>query len=521
MQAGGVPGAETTAAPAGRGLLRRVATISGWTLVSRVLGLIRDRLWAGALGGSPWLDAFLTAFQLPNLFRNLFGEGALTAAVLPRYVRLREQDPAAAEAFLGLIIRRLALWLSALAGLGMAGAAAVLWWDPSWRITTVALLVVPMVPYLVFICVAAVMGAALQARGHFWIPAFSPVILNLLLISSVCLSAEAEARWLPWAVLLSGVLTVALHLWGLRRHGGIPEPAPGGRTPAAAIGPQFASAAFAAGVFQIGAFIDTQIAYLCIAAPGAVAALYFANRLLQFPLAMIGHGTNTASFPELARAAASGGWPASTAVLRDGAGFLAWWLIPASLGLAACADPLVRTIYQTGAFTDEHVERTVLATRLMALGLVPAALSKYLLRAFQAHEDLRTPLRLSLATVALNVALSLLLVRWWAEAGIAAAGALTAAISCAAYLALLRRRSPTRILPWGAWRRPLLAGTAMTGAVLGLERLWPWHGGGGWLALAHLAAAVGLGAGLYMALAGWRTGLRRPRAESAGSSDGA
>ncbi|MFM2090685.1 MAG: hypothetical protein RLZZ127_1174 [Planctomycetota bacterium] len=489
-------------------LWKRVATVSGWTLVSRVLGLVRDRLWAGAMGGSPMLDAFLAAFQLPNLFRQLFGEGALTAAVLPRYVQLRERDPAAAEAFLGQVLARMALWLSVVAGLGMAAAAAVMWCWPSWKTGMIATLVLPMLPYLVFICISAVLGAALNARRCFWVPAAAPVILNLALISTVWLDPEAEAAWLPYAVLAAGVLTVAFHLWAVRRIGGVPAPSLERGPELQAMGPQLGSSVFSSGVYQLGAFIDTQVAYLLIASPGAVAALFFANRLLQFPMALIGHGTSTASFPELAAAAARG-WDASGAVLRQGAGFMAYWLVPAAVGLLVCAEPLVRTIYQTGAFGEDAVDRTVLVTRIMALGLIPVALAKFSLRLFQAHHDARTPMRVSLATVGCNIALTLILVWPLAEAGIALAGALAGMASYAAYVVLLRRRGAGTPVPWAALRRPLLAGVAMGAAVEGLFLAWQQPDGAGTgMAVLRLAAGVALGGLVYLPLAGLQ-GLRR------------
>ncbi len=499
-------------------LWKRVATVSGWTLLSRVLGLVRDRLWAGAMGGSPMLDAFLAAFQLPNLLRMLFGEGALTAAVLPRYVQLRERDPAAAEAFVGQVLARMALWLSVVAALGMAGAAVVCWWWPTWKTGMIALLVLPMIPYLVFICISAVLGAVLNARRCFWVPAAAPVILNVALISTVWLDPEAEAAWLPYAVLAAGVLTVVFHLWAVRRQGGIPAPSMAAGPDLKAMGPQLGSSVFSSGVYQFGAFIDTQVAFLLIASPGAVAALFFANRLLQFPMALIGHGTSTASFPELA-AAATRGWDASGAVLRQGAGFMAYWLVPAAVGLLVCAEPLVRTIYQTGGFGEDEVARTVLVTRIMALGLIPVALAKFSLRLFQAHHDARTPMRVSLATVVGNVVLTLILVWPLAEAGIALAGAVAGGASYLAYVVLLRRRGAGTPVPWAALRRPLAGGLVMGLAVSALFHWWPQPSGGGTLAaVGRLAAGVTLGALVYLPIAGLH-GLRRRRAGAATTAD--
>ena len=152
-----------------RALARKALTVSGWTLASRILGLVRDRLWAGVAGGSVLLDAYLTAFTLPNLLRNLFGEGALSAAFIPRYAQLVQEDLVRAEQFAAQVVTRLTLWLSVLATIGIAGCSAVMALaEPMSKAWLVATLALPMVPFLVFICVSAVMSGMLNVRRHFW-----------------------------------------------------------------------------------------------------------------------------------------------------------------------------------------------------------------------------------------------------------------------------------------------------------------------------------------------------------------
>lgn len=487
---------------------RRAMTVGAWTLASRLLGLLRDRLWAGALGGSPLLDAFLVAFALPNMLRELFGDGALSAAFLPRYVQARDRDPAAADRFAGAVIARLALLLSGLALLGMAAAAVVAGLGAG-KASLVALLAIPMLPYLVFICLVALMAGVLNGRRRFWVPAAMPVVLNLALISTVLLGPEREAALLPYAVLVAGLAQAGLMLWALRRSGGIPpaalRPAPEEGELRQAFLPVLASAS----VHQVNALVGQLIALVCIAGSGPVAFLYFANRLLQFPLALVAHAVTTAAYPAISSHAAQG-WAGMGDGLRHAARLLAFWLLPAAVGLLITAEPLVRTIYQTGAFDAEGVARTVLVTRMLALALVPIALQKLLVRAFHARRDQRTPMRVSLGMVGLNLVLNLILVWPLQEAGLALATALSSLAGCLALAWLLHRRGSGALLPWRELLRPLAAALLMGLAVGLLLHCWPQPAGraSGYAAL-RLLAAVALGAGAYLAVAGtaW---LRRP-----------
>jgi putative peptidoglycan lipid II flippase len=516
------PVPDSTSSPQRRslvtGLARRALTVSAWTLASRVLGLVRDRLWAGALGGSLILDAFLVAFALPNLLRNLFGEGALSAAFIPRYVQGRERDAAAAERFAGAVLTRLTLGLTIFAALGMGVASALLAFG-SGKVVVVAAMAIPQIPYLIFICVVAIMAGMLNGRHHFWVPAAAPVVLNLCMIATVWLQPEEEAWLMPYAVLVGGILQLALHVWALRRTGGLPPATL--RTDAEVVGMRraLAPALVASSIYQINAFLDSIIAMVFIPGAGAVAFLYFGNRLLQFPMALIGHGITTAAYPELARHAGRG-WAATGEGLRVASALQSFWLLPAAVGLLVTAEPLVRAIYQTGRFDEESVERTVRVTRMLALALVPIALSKLQVRAFHAHLDQATPMRVSLAMVALNLALNLLLVRTpLLEAGLALATAISSFVGCVIYALILHRRGCGTVISLSGMVRPCLAALLMGGGVWILLRQWPQPSGSasGFAAL-RLTVAVALGALIYLGITGtaW---LRRGRTPSQPAED--
>jgi len=493
-------------------LAKRVFTVSGWTFLSRILGLVRDRLFAGAFGVSTTLDAFLMAFQLPNLLRNLFGEGALSAAFVPRYVQLRDKDPAAAESFAGRVLARLALGLSALCLVAMAVAATCVVFAPP-ATALVAHFALPQLPFMIFICVAAIMGGVLNGRRRFWVPAAAPVVLNLCLIATVWMDTEDEVHVLPYAVLVAGATQLVLHLAALARSGGVPPFALAGGPDVRELRRAMAPVVLATGLHQINAFLDTVIAYVFLRdiAPGAVAILYFGNRLLQFPMALIAHGVGTAAYPELASRAARG-WSATGEGLRVAGRLLAFFLMPAAVGLFVVAEPLVRAIYQTGSFGVDAVGRTVLVTSFYALALVPMSLAKLQVRAFHVHRDQATPVRVSMAMVALNLALNLLLVNTaLREAGLALASAISAGIGCLTYAVLLRRRGAGATVDLRLLVRPAAAAIAMGVAVWALLRWWPQpQGTGSLIAAARLAAAVALGAAVYLPIAGvaW---LRRRR----------
>jgi putative peptidoglycan lipid II flippase len=509
-------------------LARKALTVSSWTLASRVLGLVRDRLWAGTLGGSLALDAFLNAFALPNLLRNLFGEGALTSAFIPRYVQMREKSPEEADRFAGAVLTRLAFGLSVFAVWAIAAAAClvlaaknagIVLTPEAAKIVMVSAMAIPQIPYCVFICCCAVMAGALNGRRHFWAPAAAPVVLNVVMISTVWMSTEDEAWWMPLAVLVAGVLQVALLLWALKRTGGVPPLSREGTPAITELRRAIAPSLVATGVYQFNAYLDQQIAMLLIPGTGAVAYLYFGNRLLQFPMALIGHGVTTVAYPELSRRV-SEGWSATGEGLREAARLQAYWLLPSAVGLLAMAEPLVRAIYQTGSFHEEGVERTVRVTWFLALALVPISLSKLFVRAFHAHRDQTTPMRVSLAMVVLNLALNLILVILTPlrEAGLALATALSSFVGCAIYLALLHRRGAVGVLPLMSLLRPTIAAVAMGAAVWWLLRWWPQpQGHASSYAAMRLGAAVGLGMAVYIPLAGTSWIRRRQAGGSSGT----
>lgn len=479
-------------------LLKRLATISGWTLVSRVLGLIRDRLLGASFGASLLLDAFFVAFALPNMLRNMFGEGALSAAFIPRYAQLCEQNREEADAFAGLVIARLAVFLSGIAAIGMLAAGILMLLDISEKVTLVAVLAFAQLPYLVFVCVSAILAGVLNARQHFAVPAAAPLILNICMIAAVLVWENVYV--LPYAVFTTGLLQLALHLLALKKLGGIPRSSLRGTDVFYEMRKALLPTVIASGVYQANALLDAIIAYEFLEnATGAVVILYFANRLLQFPLALIAHGVGTAAYPEMSRVAVDGYATSGQFLARVNRVLLAL-VLPATAGLLLVAEPLARCIYQAGAFQAESVVRVVAVTQIYACGLLPMAMGKLLVRCLHAHRDQRTPMRIALSGVVINLTLNMSFIYWtdWDECGLALASILSSACIMLSYVLVLHRRGANAVIMWLPLGQSLLATVLMAAAVFAFLQFWAAPSTAGSLAdWLRLVAAALIGALIY------------------------
>lgn len=425
------------------GIGRHASVVGACTLASRLLGFLRDWcmgiFFAEARGIS---DAFLTAFAVPNLFRNLFGEGALTSSFLPVFVDERENrgDPSAAR-LAGAVLGRLAAFTGALAALAMLVLLAI---DAVFGLEAPLSLTLRLTawlfPFMPLICCAAILAAMLQGMRRFALPAALSVTLNLAFLaafawiyfvpcqgelSRLATAPEAGApapgspaamalRAMVAAVLLSGLAQVPLAWLRLASLGITARPTlrqthPGlSRTMKV-----FVPAALGIGVVQANVFIDMILAYwLSLKAPGAKTCLYFGNQLMHFPLAIFGTAVASTAFPFFARHAARGEHAALLA--RVGSALRATLLLtaPAAVGLAVLADPVVRLLYQWPDLGFSHIEvyRASRAAGFYALGLPFFAAQMVLVRALYAKGDYRGPVRIATAMVGLNLLLNLTLI---------------------------------------------------------------------------------------------------------------
>lgn len=420
-------------------MIRSFLTVSTGTLASRLLGFARDSVMAALFGAGPVADAFLVAFQGINVVRRLLTEGALNAALVPAWLRLREAGgPTAAAAFAGTVLGTVSAALvvaAALIGLAMPLVIAAL--APGFAGQPTLQLAVEnarlMLPYLAFAGPVTVLMALLNAQHRFVLTAFSPLLFNIALIAVMAVLLGWRVDAVHAALIIAGTVGIAglLQLLILVSHGGsiasplrisfdadmrgfLGKAAPG---MIASAGPQL--------LVLGGAIIASSL-------PSAVSWLYFANRLVELPLGIVGVAMGTVLVPELTRALRSGDRGALARAESRGLELAVGLALPATLGLIVLSEPIVRMLFEHGAFTADDTASTARALMWLALGLPAHVLVKALSPAFFAREDTMTPLWAALKGIAVALALAVVLGRLYGASGIAAsiaAGAWSSAFS--------------------------------------------------------------------------------------------
>jgi len=490
-------------------LARRTATVGAMTVVSRVLGLVRDVVIARTFGAAPAADAFFVAFRVPNLFRRWFGEGAFSQAFVPVLSEYRERyQRSEVEALVAAVSGTLAACLLAftLTGIALAPVLVTVFSpgfvdDPDQFARTVDLLRLTF-PYLAMVSMVALSAGVLNTYGRFAVPAFTPVFLNVGLIASALALAPRLAEpvyALAWGVLAGGLAQLAFQLPALARIGMLLWPRlsfthPGVRR----IGTLMAPAVFGASVAQINILIDTALASLLAA--GSISFLYYADRMMEFPLGVFSIALGTVVLPSLSRAfqrADDGGYAAT---LDWALRLVAIVTLPAAVGLAVLATPILSTLFEYGAMTPADVDAAAGALAAYGIGLVALSVVKVLAPAYFARQDTRTPVRVGLVAVVVNVVLNLMLIGPFAHVGLALATSLAAVVNAS----LLFRGLVVagRFRPQPGWARLLVSvGVALVLMTALLWFLTPSHarfsawGIGG--RAAHLTGLVGAGAVTY------------------------
>ena len=430
--------------------VRQSAFIIGLcTLVSRILGMARDILGSHFFGAGMLWDAFLIAWRIPNLFRRLFGEGALTAAFVPSFVRLLETNRRAeAFALLNRLLTVLVLFLGSVTavGIGLTYILPLFWPDEKMRLVMDLLRI--LLPYVPLVCAGAILGAALNGLFRFFAPAFAPIVLNvtwILVLPFLVMSYhENEAiRYLAIAVVGGGVLQLLTMAIPLAREGARFRfdwaPRDEGLRD---VGRVFLPTVFGLALVQINEVVDQLIAEIFVPGHGAVSALYYANLLTQFPLSLVGTSIATAILPGLSAAVAREDRGEFGALFRRGLSGAMYFGLPASMGLILFGTDIVAVIFEHGRFTPDDSARAGLCASYFGVGLWCYCINQVQVRAFHAHKDTRTPVNISAAMVALNFALNLALVWPMREAGLALATSISGLASFLILNRILRRRYP-------------------------------------------------------------------------------
>ncbi|HEY9572804.1 MAG TPA: murein biosynthesis integral membrane protein MurJ [Pusillimonas sp.] len=475
-------------------LLRSAATISSFTLFSRITGLMRDVLIASSFGAGPLTDAFWVAFRIPNLLRRLFAEGAFSQAFVPilgqaRSTRATEEVRVLLDRVALLLTAALALitvvgiigapWVVTAMASGMRAASRHAEFDAAIWMTRL------MFPYIVCMSLVAFASGVLNTWSRFAIPAFTPVLLNLAMIGASLFLVdyfETPIYALAAGVMIGGVAQLLVQWVALARLGLLPRYS--ARIGQAWSDPtvkrilrQMLPAILGVSVAQLSLLINTNIATWL--RPGSVTWLSFADRLMEFPTALLGVALGTVLLPSLSAAHARQDHAGYSTLLDWGLRLVLLLGLPAALGMALLSDGLVATLFNYGAFSGQDVAQTRLAVMAYSVGLIGLLAIKILAPGFYAKQDIRTPVRIAVFVLVLTQCLNLILVPYFAHAGLALSIGLGATVNAVCLLVLLQRHKLYR--PGPGW---LKFGLRILPALLAMSAVL-WFAGQtlDWLAL--------------------------------------
>ncbi len=468
-------------------LIRAVSAIGSMTLLSRVFGFLRDILIANFLGAGAVADTFVVAFRFPNLFRRLFAEGAFAAAFVPMFSRQLESDGReAAKVFAEDAFSVLAVILAAFV---IAVCLVMPWLMPylapgfnevpgkmamATEFSRIAF------PYLFFISLVALQSGVLNAFGHFAAAAAAPVLLNITLIVALLGFAgdteEGAGRALVWGVFAAGIVQFLWLVWHCRRADfplrfRWPRLTDRVRT----LGARIIPVVFGASLYQINLLIGTILATTI--SDGAVSYLYYADRVTQLPLGVVGIAVGTALLPMISRQLEAGETAAANDSQNRGAEFALLLTLPATVALILIPEPIIRVLFERGAFGEAATTATAAALMAYAIGLPAYVGIRVYTPGYFAREDTKTPVKIAALAMAVNVALNLILMRTMGHVGIALASSISAWLNVLLLAAVLARRGhyaiDRRLIRRGVG---IFAASGLMGLALwaGMTRLGPW-----------------------------------------------
>ncbi len=430
-------------------LLRAIAAIGSVTMVSRVFGFLRDILIAAVLGASTSADCFFVAFRLPNLFRRLFAEGAFSAAFVPIFAGLVETDGRErAKEFADQAFSVLAFILVIFTALFEVAMPLVMYGlapgfdEVAGKMELATELSRITFPYLLFISLVSLQSGVLNSLGRFSAAAATPVLLNLTLITAILTLPtylETPGHALAWGVAAAGLFQLAWLAYHCRREGFPvrlvrPRLSPEVRL----LGRRIVPVVFGASLYQINLLIGTILASLL--SEGAVSYLYYADRVTQLPLGVVGIAVGTALLPMLSRQIKAGETTAALHSQNRGLEFALLLTLPAAIALMVIAEPIISVLFERGRFNAADATATAHALAAFSAGLPAYVLIRVLAPGFFAREDTVTPVRIAAVAMVANVALNVILMQFWAHVGIALASSVAAWINAGLLWAFLRRR---------------------------------------------------------------------------------
>ncbi|MCW8914260.1 MAG: murein biosynthesis integral membrane protein MurJ [Magnetovibrio sp.] len=467
-------------------LLRAIATVGSMTLISRLLGFVRDVAVAWALGAGWMADVFFVAFKLPNLFRRLFAEGAFNLAFVPIFAgKLEtEDDPDgphgartfAAQAQSGLLaVLLLFTIVIELAMPWVVSAIAPGFVDEPQKFNLAVDLVRITFPYLIFISLVSLLGGIMNSLHKFWAAAATPILLNITLITSVFALTPvmaSPAHALSWGVALGGVVQLAWMIWHVTKAGWRPKLVrPRLTDDVKRLLKRIAPVAVGAGIYQISLLIDTIIASLLVS--GSISYLFYADRLVQLPLGVVGIAVGTALLPLLSRQIKAGDDVKAQDSQNRAVEFALLLTLPAAAALFVMPDTIISTLFERGEFSAEATHKTALALMVFACGLPAYVLVKALAPGYFAREDMSTPIKIGALCVGVNIAIALALMGPLAHVGLAAATVVSQWLNAGLLAFFLMKRGHFHVDAQLKRRlgRTVLSTFLMAGVVWGLDHV--------------------------------------------------
>jgi len=493
-------------------LLKSLATVSAMTMISRILGFVRDAVIARAFGAGLYTDAFFVAFRLPNLLRRVFAEGAFSQAFVPILSEYKTQRGAGEiKLLVDHVTALLALALFVVTVLGVLAAPLIIYATapgfsnvPQKFDITVALLRVTF-PYILFISLASLAGAILNSFGRFAIPAFTPTLLNLAFIVFALWLApyfDPPVMALGWAVFAGGILQLGFQLPHLAKLGLLPRPRIALKDPGVwrilkLMGP----AIFGVSIGQISLLINTIFASFLVT--GSVSWLYYADRLMEFPTGVLGVALGTILLPSLSRSFAEKSAEEYSRLLDWGLRLTLLLALPSALALAILAVPLIATLFHHGQFSAHDVRMSSHALTAYSIGLVGLILVKVLAPGFYARQNIKTPVKIGLVTLAVTQLMNLAFIYPLRHAGLALAIGLGACVNAALLYRKLREHGVFEPQPgWQRFAWQVAAALAVMGSALwfAMGSVESWLTGLAWQRALRLTWIVLLGAASYFAV---------------------
>lgn len=445
-------------------------------MISRVLGFVRDVIIARYFGASMGADAFFVAFKIPNFFRRLFAEGAFSQAFVPVLAEAKEKrGQQAVKHLVNAISFRLGGILLLLTAFGVFGSS--LWMivfapgfiDDPVKFGLASDMLSITFPYLLLISLVAFSSAIMNTYNQFAVPAFTPVFLNLVLISfAVWVSPllDIPVMALAWGVLVAGVVQLLFHLPFLYRLGLLPHPSKETDPGVGEVKRLMLPALFGVSVAQINLLVDTVLASFLVT--GSVSWLYYSDRLMEFPLGVFGVALATVVLPGLSKKAANENWQGFQEDLDTALRLVLIIGLPATLGLLLLAEPLIVSLFYYGAFTEQDVTMSGMSLMAYSFGLLGFILVKILAPAFYSRKDMKTPVKVAVVALVTNTVLNLILIGPFAHVGLAAATTFSAFVNAGLLYWYLQKQQV--FTPLTGWKKlfvqVLLANAALVAFIV-------------------------------------------------------